>query len=114
MTASLDLDAYFERVRWGGETRPTFETLAGLLRAQGGDKPVDAWASTMEDETLADFEMGNHFTSTHPSSPFVNRIMMRALTEGGRVTVMNRDLTIWRGSTPRAIRLADRAHLRAL
>ncbi len=33
MTISLDLDAYFERVRWGGETRPTFETLAGLLRA---------------------------------------------------------------------------------
>jgi N-hydroxyarylamine O-acetyltransferase len=85
-----------------------------VLRAQGGDKPVDAWASTMEDETLVDFEMGNHFTSTHPSSPFVNRIMMRALTDGGRVTVMNRDLTIWRGNTPRATRLADRADLRAL
>jgi len=245
MTISLDLDAYFERVRWGGETRPTFETLAGLLRAhmtaipfenldvllgrkvrldleflqdklirrrrggycfehatlfaaileslgfqpvrhaarvtlfasraeaprthmfltlplaggvfvldpgfgglaprapiplrdggearldheahrmirdgsywvlraEGGDGPVDAWASTMEDETLADFEMGNHFTSTHPSSPFVNRIMLRALTDGGRVTVMNRELTIWRGNTSRVTQLADRAALRAV
>jgi N-hydroxyarylamine O-acetyltransferase len=33
MSASLNLDAYFERINWGGGTEPTFETLAGLLRA---------------------------------------------------------------------------------
>jgi N-hydroxyarylamine O-acetyltransferase len=61
-----------------------------------------------------DFEMGNHFTSTHPTSPFVNRIMMRALTDDGRVTVMNRDVTFWHGNTPEPAQLADRAALRAL
>jgi hypothetical protein len=33
-------DAYFDRINWRGRTDPTFETLAGLLRAhawrQGG------------------------------------------------------------------------------
>jgi N-hydroxyarylamine O-acetyltransferase len=33
MSDSPDLDAYFERIQWGGGTNPTFETLAGLLRA---------------------------------------------------------------------------------
>jgi N-hydroxyarylamine O-acetyltransferase len=33
MSDSLDLDAYFERIHWGGATTSTFPTLAGLLRA---------------------------------------------------------------------------------
>ena len=40
--------------------------------------------------------------------------MMRALTADGRVTVMNRDVTILRGHTPQSLQLADRAALRAL
>ena len=40
--------------------------------------------------------------------------MMSALTSDGRVTLMNRDLTIWNGSTPHATRLANRTALRAL
>ena len=85
-----------------------------LLRTQTGDEIVNCWASTLERDNPADFEVGNHYTSTHPASTFVNRIMLRALTPNGRVTVMNRDVTIWRGNSPRAIQLADRAALRAL
>ena len=40
--------------------------------------------------------------------------MMRALTADGRVTVMNRDLTIWRANEPHSTRLADRGALRTL
>ena len=29
----IDLDAYLARIQWGGATRPTLETLAGLLRS---------------------------------------------------------------------------------
>lgn len=75
---------------------------------------VQAWVSTLEDEGAADFEMGNHFVSTHPDSIFVNRILLRALTPLGRVTAMNRDVTIWRGNASESIELADRAQLRAL
>jgi len=85
-----------------------------VLRAQIGDKAVDAWASTLEEENAVDFEMGNHYTSTHPTSPFVNRIMLRALTDDGRVTVMNRDVTLWRGNEPERSQMADRVALRAL
>ena|SRR5437773_2329594 len=84
------------------------------LQTQTGDKVIDCWVSTLERDNLVDFDVGNHYTSTHPASPFVNRIMMRALTADGRVTVMNRDVTIWRGNSPQAIQLADRAALRAL
>jgi N-hydroxyarylamine O-acetyltransferase len=33
MTTSLDLDRYFSRIEWGGDTTPTYATLAGLLFA---------------------------------------------------------------------------------
>jgi N-hydroxyarylamine O-acetyltransferase len=33
VTATLDLDAYFQRVRWSGGRDPTLETLAGLIEA---------------------------------------------------------------------------------
>ena len=86
-----------------------------VLRARmGGKPPVDAWVSTLEQEPAVDFEMGNHYTSTHPDSPFVNRILMRALTPDGRVSVMNRDLTVWRDGQLEATQIADRAALRAL
>lgn len=85
-----------------------------VLHAQVGAKSVEAWASTAEEEYPVDFEMGNHFTSTHPKSPFVNRVMMRAITDDGRVTVMNRDVTFWRGNTAESTQIADRAALGAL
>jgi N-hydroxyarylamine O-acetyltransferase len=39
MTTSLDLEAYLERIGWGGGTRPSFDTLAGLLRAHMSASP---------------------------------------------------------------------------
>ena len=44
-----------------------------MFRALSDGNWVDAWFSTMEVEHPVDFEMGNHFTATHPSSQFVNR-----------------------------------------
>jgi N-hydroxyarylamine O-acetyltransferase len=85
-----------------------------VLRARSGDKTVDCWVTTLERDNLVDFEVGNHFTATHPTSPFVNRIMMRALTGDGRVTLMNRDLTLLRGDKAHATQLPNRAALRAL
>ncbi len=41
MTASLDLDAYFARIQWSGETSPTLGTLAGLLRAHTARIPFE-------------------------------------------------------------------------
>ena len=85
-----------------------------VLRALSDGNWVDAWFSTLEVENAVDFELGNHFTATHPSSQFVNRLMLRALTPDGRVTVMNRDATIRKDGAAPVRRTLDRPALRAL
>jgi N-hydroxyarylamine O-acetyltransferase len=92
-------------VRRDGEW--ALETLIG-----GSMAPL--WMSTFEADSPIDFVMANHFTSTWAESPFVNRLMLRALTPDGRVSVMNRDVTILRGAVSEKRELADRAALRAL
>src|SRR5208283_2526032 len=85
----------------GAEARGVHEThqivhdgRRRVLQAQLGDAPVDAWVTTLESENPVDFELANHFVATHPASPFVNRIMMSAFTADGRVSAMNRDVTV--------------------
>jgi len=85
-----------------------------VLRARTPEKVVDCWATTLEADNLVDFEVGNHFTSTHPSSPFVNRLMLRAQTADGYVAVTNRDVTHVRGDGVHRTTLESRAELRAL
>jgi N-hydroxyarylamine O-acetyltransferase len=83
------------------------------LRGGLGTQRADVWSSSLKKENLTGFEIENLFATTHPESPFVNRIIMRALKKNGRVTIMNRDLTIWRASTRHTKQLADRTELRA-
>jgi N-hydroxyarylamine O-acetyltransferase len=84
------------------------------LATTGDGGEIECWISSLEDDPDVDFEMGNHFTATWPASPFVNRLLMRALTPDGRVSLMNRDVTIRRGANAERRQLADRAELRAL
>jgi N-hydroxyarylamine O-acetyltransferase len=92
-------------VRHGGEW---------VLETPIGGAMTPLWMSTLEADSPIDFVMANHFTSTWPDSPFVNRVMLRALTPDGRVSVMNRDVTVLRPDGVETRQLADRAALRAL
>jgi N-hydroxyarylamine O-acetyltransferase len=85
-----------------------------ILRARTEGKELDCWVSTLEPENAIDFEMANHYISTHPASPFVNRLLMRALTADGRVGVMNREVSVWRNGVLHTEGLANRAALRQL
>jgi N-hydroxyarylamine O-acetyltransferase len=85
-----------------------------VLRARSGGGMIDGWVSPLDVDNLVDFEVGNHYTATHPDSPFVSHVMLRALTQEGRVTVMNRGATITRNGVPEAVLLHDRRALRAL
>jgi N-hydroxyarylamine O-acetyltransferase len=85
-----------------------------VLEGRIGGAMTPLWMSTLEAESPIDFEMANHFTSTWADSPFVNRLMLRALTPEGRVSVMNRDVTISRDDLVEKTQLADRAALRTL
>lgn len=85
-----------------------------VLRASSDGEFVDGWVTPLEADNVVDFDMGNHFTSTYPASVFRQRLMMRALADDGRVSVMNRDVTIMQGAAVRTLQLADRKALRSL
>ena len=85
-----------------------------VLEAEIEGMMMPLWTSTLETELPIDFELANHWVSTSPSSPFVNRLMLRALTPGGRTSVMNRDVTVMRAGKAEKYQLADRGALRAL
>ena len=102
-------------VRDGSDVhRMTRRDREWVLEARIGGTMTPLWMSTVEAESPIDFVMANHFTSTWADSPFVNRLMLRALTADGRVTVMNRDVTVSSGSRLERTQLADRAALRTL
>jgi N-hydroxyarylamine O-acetyltransferase len=84
--------------------------LEGLVK--GTMTPL--WTSSLEPQFPVDFALANHYVSTFPGSPFVTRLMIRALTPHGRVSAMNRDLTVLHDGVAETRQLADRAELRAL
>jgi len=85
-----------------------------VLRHRFGIEPADAWVSTLEHDLPIDFEMGSYFTSTHPSSPFVNNLFLSLFKPDGRIGVRNRDVTVRQGDRAQFFQLTDRAALRTL
>jgi N-hydroxyarylamine O-acetyltransferase len=77
------------------------------LKVEVRSAVIDAWVTPMTEDYPIDFVMANHFTSTHPRSPFTQRLMARAFLDGDEVRISNRDLTV--AGSPR--KLADRADL---
>ena len=73
------------------------------------------WASTLEAENPLYFEVFNHYIATHPKSSFVNWIFLSKVIQGGRVNVMNRNVTFLHGADgSTTMELSDRAALRGV
>lgn len=71
-----------------------------MLQAQLANEWSDVYRFTLEPQHPIDYEVANWYTSTHPTSRFVqNLIVARAGKDGERVSLMNRELAIRRGST---------------
>jgi N-hydroxyarylamine O-acetyltransferase len=85
-----------------------------VLRALRDGRVVDCWVTALEDDNPIDFVVANHYVATHPASGFRQRLMLRVLTPGGSIGVMNRDVTFREDGTTRSEVLADRAALRTL
>jgi len=85
-----------------------------VLEADLDGTPTALWSSSLEPAEPADFVMANHFVSTFPDSPFVTRLMLRAITPAGRVSVMNQDVTRRHVGREEKYALPSRAALRAL
>ena len=71
------------------------------------------WQSLYEFTTRTvpgiDLQVGSWYVSTHPSSIFVTRLMVARVTDGGRMNLAGRNLTIHRADASEKIRLDDGA-----
>jgi N-hydroxyarylamine O-acetyltransferase len=98
-----------------GETNHiVFDGRRRMLKIESGGRTVDAWISGLDEDNWVDFEVANHWFSTHPASPMRQRLMLRAMTPDGRVTVMNRDVTIRANGQAGSRQFKDRTALRRL
>ena len=68
-----------------------------VLQSKGSAGWSDLYAFTREPQLPADYEMANHFVSTHPSSPFVRTLTAQLPTGEARHILRDRDYTIDRG-----------------
>jgi N-hydroxyarylamine O-acetyltransferase len=78
----------------------------GLIyhQVQFGEEWHDVCEFTLEEMPPIDRVVANWYTSTHPASHFKNRLLVaRALPDGGRVGLLNRELSV-RGRDGRAER----------
>ena len=91
--------------RGGGESRQfawAYRVIevggAQLLQSRRGDIWQDLYAFTHEPQLAVDYEIANHYTSTHPASRFTQVLTVQRLSTDVRWTLRNRDLTEDRGA----------------
>jgi N-hydroxyarylamine O-acetyltransferase len=79
-----------------------------VLQSLRGEGWLDLYAFTMEPQYSVDYEVANHYTSTHPHSPFTRTVIaQRTGPEGSRI-LRNRTLTEERpGQEPTTTTLPD-------
>jgi len=94
LTAPLDFDSIvaqptpheaFRLVPAGGEFRLEIELA-------GGWAPL--YAFDLQEQGLADYELGNWYVSTHPQSQFVTDLIVSRTVPGKRVTLRNNSLAV--------------------
>lgn len=85
-----------------------------ILYVDHDGKLIPGWISTMEEENPVDFEMMNYYISTHPASFFTRNLLASAVTEEGRVSVMNQRVNFIRNGKAEPGHLPDRKALRSL
>jgi N-hydroxyarylamine O-acetyltransferase len=59
---------------------------------------LDLYAFTLEPQFAVDFEVANHYVSTHPQSRFVQTLTAQRLEPEARHTLVNRELSVDRGT----------------
>jgi len=94
LTSAIRLDLEGEQPTRHEHRRIVRERGRFFHQVRFGDEWHDVLEFTGEEMPLIDRELANWFTSTHPQSHFKNRLIAaRALPDGGRLTLLNRELT---------------------
>jgi N-hydroxyarylamine O-acetyltransferase len=68
-----------------------------LLQSRRDSAWANLYCFTLQPQTLADCVMANHYTSTHPDSPFVSTLIVQLPTPEARYILRNRELVVDRG-----------------
>ena len=85
-----------------------------VLQSLQGQEWKDLYAFTLEPQEVADYEMASFYVSTHPQSPFVQRLTVQLATPEGHFILRNRDLVIDRGNSMTQRTIADEELLHVL
>lgn len=91
----LLLEPDIEQTQWNRTYRIIKDDTQGyLVQIKSGDTYRNGVAFSTTPAEESDFIMSNHYTSSHPDSPFVNRIMCTLPTPSGRYTIRDTKLKI--------------------
>jgi N-hydroxyarylamine O-acetyltransferase len=82
---------------------------AGFWRLQSLREAAwqDLYVFTLEPHYAIDFEMANHYVSTHPDSRFVQTLAVQKQSPGKCCLLRNRELTVVEGEKTRVTQIDD-------
>jgi N-hydroxyarylamine O-acetyltransferase len=69
-----------------------------VLQSKRDDLWTDLYGFTLEPQLPIDYEIANHYTSTHPESRFVTGLTVQLLAPERRIALRNRELIVDSGS----------------
>lgn len=87
---------------------------AQLLQSLRGDRWEDLYAFTHESQLPVDYEIANHYTSTHPASRFTQMLTAQAIAPDVRRILRDRDYAEDRGTSSSTRTIGDDDELVAL
>jgi N-hydroxyarylamine O-acetyltransferase len=90
-----------------GPTEPSYFVMQALRDG----KWLDLYEFMLEPQHQIDYEMANHYTSTHPESRFKKMLTVQSMTTEVRHALRNRDFVIDRGADVSSRTLADESEI---
>ena len=70
-----------------------------MVQSRRGGEWENLYSFSLEPQVMIDYEMANHYTSTHPDSRFTQTLTAQRMTTEARYIIRNRELTVDRGET---------------
>lgn len=86
-------------------------TGAHVLQSRRGDRFEDLYAFTQEPQLPVDYEIANHYTSTHPASRFTQILTAQRITPGGMRRILRDREYVEDSGTTSDVRTIDDAEL---
>jgi N-hydroxyarylamine O-acetyltransferase len=105
--------AWTYRVKAPGPKGPGLRHEAQwVLQSKRDDVWTDLYVFTLEPQLPIDYEVANHYTSTHPESRFVKGLTIQLPTPDARTALRNRELIVDTGAAVTTRTIADDEEMR--